>query len=226
MSNPCRGVTCWLGSNGVWYHTLNDVMCIVSAVNGLSKDLPCFEDVIRFLLIHLGEKLDRGGLKDTPFRVARAWKEWCSGYNHNPDEVFKHFEDGAAKYDEMVIVRDIPFYSHCEHHLAPFFGTTSIAYIPTGRVLGISKLARLTDIFSRRLQVQERLTNQIADTLMEHAQLKPAGVGVLIKARHLCMESRGIKQQGHQTITSALRGAILEKPAARAEFLNLTGNGK
>lgn len=161
----------------------------------------------------------RSGLKETPMRVAEAWEFWTSGYGIDPADVLKTFEDGAEGVDEMVVVKDLPFYSQCEHHLAPFFGTATIAYIPSGRVVGLSKLSRLLDVFARRLQVQERLTCQVADALTEH--LKPIGVGVVVKARHLCMESRGICKQGHCTITSALRGAFKEQPEVRAEFLQL-----
>lgn len=177
------------------------------------------EDNIRRLLQFVGEDSQRGGLLDTPKRVAKAWRYWCSGYEKKPEEVIKTFEDGAEAYDEMVVVKDIPIYSHCEHHLAAIFGTATIAYIPNGRIVGLSKLSRLADIYSRRLQVQERLTNQIADAL--DSLLSPKGVGVLIKARHLCMESRGICQQGHHTITSAVRGVMRTDPSARAEFLDL-----
>lgn len=177
------------------------------------------EDSIVRLLQYIGEDPTRGGLKETPARVVKAWRQWTQGYHIDPESVLKAFEDGAEKYDEMVIVKDIPVYSHCEHHLAAIFGTATVAYIPDGRIVGLSKLSRLVDVFARRLQVQERLTNQIADALQTH--LQPKGVGVVIKARHLCMESRGICKQGHQTITSALRGVLRTKPEARAEFLNL-----
>lgn len=179
-----------------------------------------FGDNIRRLLQFVGEDPDRGGLSETPDRVAKAWRFWCSGYDKDPKDILKVFEDGAERCDEMVVVKDIPLYSHCEHHLAPIFGTATVGYIPDGQIVGLSKLSRLVDLYARRLQVQERLTNQIADALETH--LKPKGVGVVIKARHLCMESRGICQQGHHTITSALRGVIKEKPDARAEFLDLT----
>lgn len=179
-----------------------------------------FSDNVRRLLQFIGEDPDRGGLKETPDRVTKAWQFWCSGYDKDPKDVLKVFEDGAERCDEMVVVKDIPFYSHCEHHLAPIFGTATMGYIPDGRIVGLSKLNRLVDVYARRLQVQERLTNQIADALEDC--LRPKGVGVVIKARHLCMESRGICQQGHHTITSALRGAVKEKPDARAEFLDLT----
>lgn len=177
------------------------------------------EDNIKRLLQFIGEDPERGGLRETPRRVAKAWAHWCSGYGKNPADILKVFEDGAEKCDEMVIVKDIPIYSKCEHHLADIFGTATIAYIPNGKIVGLSKLARLADMFARRLQVQERLTNQIADALEEH--LQPKGVGVIIRARHMCMESRGICQQGHHTITSALRGVLKDKPEARAEFMEL-----
>lgn len=161
----------------------------------------------------------RQGLRETPDRVGKAWDHWTSGYDQDPAAVLKCFEDGAEGVDEMVIVKDIPFYSKCEHHLADIFGTATVAYIPNGRVVGLSKLSRVVDIFARRLQVQERLTNQIADAL--HDNLEPLGVGVIIRARHMCMESRGICQQGHHTITSALRGNIKSQHETRAEFMML-----
>jgi GTP cyclohydrolase I len=133
--------------------------------------------------------------------------------------VLKVFEDGAEGCDEMVVVKDIPFYSKCEHHMADIFGTATIAYVPNGKIVGLSKLNRLLDIYARRLQVQERLTAQVADALMEH--LQPKGSAVLIKARHMCMESRGVRQQGHHTITSALRGVFKTESATRAEFMAL-----
>lgn len=161
----------------------------------------------------------RAGLVETPARVVKAWKHWTSGYGVDIGKLLKVFEDGAEGYDEMVIVKDIPFYSKCEHHLADIFGTATIAYIPNGKIVGLSKLSRLTDAFARRLQVQERLTCQIADALVEH--LDPKGVGVIVRGRHMCMESRGLCQQGHHTITSALRGVLKEDPLARAEFMKL-----
>lgn len=177
------------------------------------------EDNIVRLLEYVGEGTAREGLKETPARVLKAWDHWTSGYDKDPKDILKVFEDGAKEYDEMVIVKDIPLYSKCEHHMADIFGTATIAYIPDGRIVGLSKLSRLVDMFARRLQVQERLTAQIAEALNEH--LCPKGVGVVIKARHMCMESRGICQQGHHTITSALKGAIKTDERARAEFLAL-----
>ena len=139
-------------------------------------------------------------------RVTRAWQFWTSGYNQNPINVLKTFVDGAEGVDEMVVVKDLPFYSHCEHHLAAFFGTVTIGYLPNKRIVGLSKLGRLLQIYSRRLQVQERLTCQMADAI--NSSLNPLGCGVIVRARHLCMESRGICQQGHYTVTSALRGVF------------------
>jgi len=176
-------------------------------------------DVVTRLLQLIGEDRTREGLLETPARVVKAWKHWCSGYGKDPAKLLKVFEDGAEKYDQMVVRKDIPIYSHCEHHLAAIIGKCTIAYIPRGNVLGLSKLDRLADMFARRLQVQERLTNQIADALVEH--LDPIGVGVWISARHLCVESRGVASANSETITTALRGCIRDQDAARAEFLAL-----
>jgi GTP cyclohydrolase I len=178
------------------------------------------EQVIRALLIMVGEDPDREGLRETPARVVKAWQHWCGGYKQDPATILKTFEDGAENCgDELVIVRNIEFYSHCEHHLAPFHGIAHVAYIPDKRIVGLSKLARVVDVFAHRLQVQERLTNQIADAIQN--VLQPVGAGVIIEATHMCMCSRGVNKQGSTTITSALRGAIKEKPEARAEFLAL-----
>lgn len=172
-------------------------------------------------IIQLVEGPLRPGTKETPMRVAKAWEHWTSGYNMRAEDILKVFEDGADGYDEMVVVKDVPIYSKCEHHLADIFGTATIAYIPNGKIVGLSKLSRLADMHARRLQVQERLTHDIAEDLWTH--LNPKGVGVLVKARHMCMESRGICQQGHQTITSSLRGALKDQPAAREEFMSIAG---
>lgn len=191
---------------------------IVFPWEGSDVEASAEDNIIRLLQV-VGEDVKRGGLKETPGRVVKAWQHWCSGYGKKPEDVLKTFDDGAEGYDQMIAVVDIPVYSHCEHHMAAIFGTATIAYIPDGKIVGLSKLSRLVDIFARRLQVQERLTNQIADALQEH--LKPKGVGVIIKARHMCMESRGVCQQGHHTQTVALRGAMLEQDSTRAEFLSL-----
>ncbi|MAS67394.1 MAG: GTP cyclohydrolase I FolE [Pseudomonadales bacterium] len=177
------------------------------------------EDHIVRLLQYVGENPDRGGLAETPARVAKAWKEWCSGYDKDPADILKTFEDGAEGVDEMVVVKNIPFYTHCEHHMAPFFGTATIGYLPNKKIVGLSKLSRLLDIYAKRLQVQERLGCQVADAIMDH--LGALGCGVVITARHLCMESRGICKQGSETSTSALRGLFKDDPAVRNEFLQL-----
>lgn len=177
------------------------------------------EELIRGLLSYIGEDPDREGLKETPKRVLKAWKEWASGYKQNPADVLKTFEDGADGVNELVIVHNIPIISKCEHHLADITGHAHIGYIPNGRIVGLSKLARLADVFGRRLQVQERLTNQIADAL--EATLTPLGVGVLIRAHHGCMSTRGVKIHGSTTTTSAMRGVLLKEASARAEFLDL-----
>lgn len=178
------------------------------------------EDIVTRFLSFIGEDPTRGGLKETPARVLKAWREeWFSGYKKDPTEILKTFEDGAEKYDEMIVVKGIPIYTHCEHHLAPFFGEAVVGYIPNGKIVGLSKLVRLADIFARRLQVQERLTSQIADALMDVLGAK--GAGVILKCRHLCMESRGIQKPGTETITSVMRGAMFEQASARSELLSL-----
>lgn len=177
------------------------------------------DDIVTRLLQFIGEDVEREGLKETPARVVKAWKSWFEGYKLDPKSVLKSFEDGGEGYDEMLVQRNIPVYSHCEHHLAPFFGVAHIGYIPSGRIVGLSKLSRLVDVFARRLQVQERLTAQIADALSEALEAK--AVGVVLECRHMCMESRGVQRSGTTTTTSALRGLLKDSPQARAEFLSL-----
>ena len=179
------------------------------------------EDTVVRLLQFIGEDPKRGGLLETPARVLKAWKHWTSGYGADIKAILKTFEDGAERYDEMIVVRDIPFYSQCEHHLAPFFGTATFAYVPDKRIVGLSKMSRLVDAFARRLQVQERLTAQVVDAFM--TELAPKGAACLIKARHMCMESRGVCQQGSETVTSVLRGVFKDGPV-RNEFLSLARN--
>jgi GTP cyclohydrolase I len=176
-------------------------------------------DNITRLLQYVGENPKRGGLLETPSRVIKAWDEWCSGYGRDPAKALKVFEDGGEDYNQIVLVRDIPFYSTCEHHMATFFGTAHVGYIPNGKVVGLSKIPEVVDIFARRLQVQERLTNQIADAIWEH--LQPKAVGVVMSARHMCMESRGKKKAGSSTVTSALRGTMATELACRSEFMSL-----
>lgn len=176
------------------------------------------EDIGTRLLQYIGEDPTRGGLLETPKRFVKAWDFWTSGYRENVADIMKVFEDGGEDYDQMVLVRDIPVYSHCEHHLASIFGVAHVGYIPAGKICGLSKINRVVDLFARRLQVQERLTVQIADALQEH--LDPKGVAVQLKCRHMCMESRGVCQQGHSTITTALRGTFRDDLGARTEFLD------
>jgi len=173
----------------------------------------------RRLLESLGENPDRPGLLETPSRVTKAWKHWTSGYAMDPVELLKAFEDGAEQYNELIVVKNIPVYSHCEHHLAPFFGKATVGYLPNGKIVGLSKLTRLVDCYAKRLQVQERMTIQIAEALM--MALEPKAVGVVVKCRHLCMESRGIRTPGEETITSAMLGELQPNLALRTEFLAL-----
>lgn len=176
------------------------------------------EEAIRSLLLHVGEDPTREGLVETPARYLKAMQFWTSGNNQDPKEVLKLFDDGAEHYDEMVFQRNIPVWSLCEHHIAPFFGVVHIGYLPKTKIVGLSKLSRLVDVFARRLQVQERLTSQIANALMEH--LGASGVGVVMECRHTCMESRGVQKAGSVTVTSAMLGAMRNEPETRAEFLS------
>jgi GTP cyclohydrolase IA len=177
------------------------------------------EAAVRELLIAAGEDPDREGLRDTPARVARAYRELFAGLYTNPDEVLDKTFDEA--HEELVLVRDIPMYSSCEHHLLPFHGTAHVGYIPNeqGRVTGLSKLARLVDLYAKRPQVQERLTSQIADALVR--RLEPRGVIVVIEAEHLCMGMRGVRKAGSTTTTSAVRGQFRSSASSRAEALSL-----
>jgi len=172
------------------------------------------------LLASFGEDPERQGLLETPERVARAWAHWSRGYGEDPAQILKMFADGSERYNELIVVRQIPVYSHCEHHLAPFFGHAAIGYLPAGRIVGLSKLKRLVDCFAARLQVQERLTQQIAQSLVQH--LMPKAVGVILRCRHMCMESRGIAVPGEETVTSAMLGDLEQNNALRGEFLALT----
>ncbi len=181
-----------------------------------------FEALVRRELELLGEDPDREGLLRTPARVARALKWMTQGYGSSAKEVVGN---GIFKeeHDNMIMVRDIELYSMCEHHMLPFFGKAHVAYIPNGKIVGLSKIPRIVDVYAQRLQVQERLTEQIAEGLC--SVLNPAGVGVVIEAYHLCMMMRGVQKQNSKTITSALRGAFREDPKTRDEFLRLAHNG-
>ena len=175
-------------------------------------------EIVESLLVELGEDPDRPGLKATPDRVSRAMRELTNGYGVKPEEVVA----GAVfdqDYDEMVIVKDIAFYSLCEHHMLPFFGQVHVGYLPKGKVIGLSKIPRLVEVFSHRLQIQEQLTREIAEAL--NVTLVPRGVGVVIEARHLCMEMRGVETPGGHMMTSCMLGTFRRDPRTRAEFLDL-----
>lgn len=175
------------------------------------------EDLVRCILNLIDPKPAREGLKDTPKRVVKSWLELYAGYSQDPAEILSTvFEDGAC--DEMVVLKDIPFQSMCEHHMLPFIGKAHVGYLPKGRVVGLSKLARLVECYAKRLQIQEQMTAQIAEAIVAH--LQPRGAAVVIEAHHQCMSCRGIKKQGTTMITSAMRGAFREDQAARAEFLS------
>lgn len=173
------------------------------------------------ILLAIGEDVEREGLRETPDRVARMYAELCGGMYEDPKKHLKSVFTEA--YDEIVLLRDIPFYSICEHHILPFIGKAHVAYLPTGQVLGVSKLARLVDHFAHRLQTQERLTGQIADYLMEN--LNPMGVAVVLQASHSCMTIRGIKKPGSMMVTSALRGLFKRDARSRNEVLSLMHHG-
>src|SRR5271165_3564930 len=176
-----------------------------------------FEELVREMLVRLGEDPKREGLVRTPERVHKAFEHLTRGYKEDPDAMLKQALFSVT-YDEMVIVKDVEMFSLCEHHMLPFFGKVHVAYIPNGKVIGLSKIPRLVEVFARRLQVQERLTRQIADAIQE--AIAPQGVGVVIEARHLCMMMRGIEKQNSSTVTSAMVGCFREKET-RAEFLSL-----
>jgi GTP cyclohydrolase I len=189
----------------------------MSSENRTGVDTARIEKAVREILAAVGEDLEREGLKRTPERVARMYAELLGGMSQDPKE---HSERVfAEKYDEIVLLREIPFYSICEHHLMPFIGSAHVAYLPAGRVLGVSKLARVVDCFARRLQVQERLTDQIADFIMD--SLNPRGVAVVLEASHSCMTIRGIKKPGSVMVTSSLRGIFKRDPKSRSEIMSL-----
>jgi GTP cyclohydrolase I len=181
-----------------------------------------YVDLVAEMIRRLGDDPERDGMQDTPERVEKAMRFLTAGYHKSPEEAI-----GGALFEErhhnMILVKDIEMYSLCEHHLLPFFGKVHVAYIPDGQIMGLSKTARLVEVFSRRFQVQERLTEQIAQALWDVVQ--PQGVGVVVEAHHLCMMMRGVEKQNSATITSAMRGAFLEDPATRDEFLRLSMAG-
>lgn|SRR5689334_1443440 len=197
---------------------------LISALSDMEREAPAdpIAESMREILHRLGEDPDREGLLKTPERVAKSMRFLTQGYRQDVDKVL----NGAlfhVAYDEMVIVKDIEVFSMCEHHLLPFFGRCHVAYVPTDRIIGLSKIPRLVDVFARRLQVQERLTTQIAETIME--KINPQGVGVVIEARHLCMIMRGVEKQNSVAVTSAMLGLFRDCDQTRAEFLRLVRSG-
>ena len=181
------------------------------------------QDAVRTLIRWAGDDPEREGLLDTPKRVARAWKEYCQGYSEDPAQHLNRVFEEVGGYDEIVLLKDIPFQSHCEHHMAPIIGVAHIAYLPRDHVVGISKLARVLHAFARRLQVQERLTAEVADCIWDY--LKPQGVAVVIEATHACMTARGVRTPGVTMKTSRMMGVFREDEKSREEVLALMGVG-
>ncbi len=179
------------------------------------------EDAVRTLLRWTGDDPDREGLRDTPARVVRSYEDFFAGYGQNPVDILARTFEETDGYDEMVLLRDIRFESHCEHHIAPFIGRAHVAYLPNHRVVGISKLARLVEAYSKRLQIQEKMTAQIANTINQ--VLQPKGVAVVLEAAHQCMTTRGIHKPGVVMVTSRMLGAFRENPSTRREFLSMIG---
>ena len=177
-----------------------------------------YEEMVREMIVRLGEDPDREGLARTPERVAKAMQFLVKGYKDDPEALLRNALF-TVNYDEMVIVKDVEMFSLCEHHLLPFFGKCHVAYIPDKKVVGLSKIPRLVNMFARRLQIQERLTNQIASAIQQ--KISPLGVGVVIEGRHLCMVMRGVEKESSQTVTSAMLGSFKDNPKTREEFLSL-----
>jgi GTP cyclohydrolase IA len=177
-----------------------------------------FRDILRWI----GEDPDRDGLRDTPKRLVRAFREYFCGYDEEPEDVLRKTFEEVDGYDEMIVLRGVPFESHCEHHVAPIIGRAWVGYVPGRRVVGISKLARVVEIYAKRLQIQERLTAQIANTI--ESVLQPRGVAVVIKAAHHCMMSRGIRKRGTDLVTSRMLGCFRDQPMTRGEFLSLVNS--
>lgn len=180
------------------------------------------EAAVRTLLAWTGDDPTREGLLDTPKRVAKAFEEWFGGYDHDPEEYLGRTFEEVEGYDEMITLRDIRFESHCEHHLAPIIGRAHVAYLPTNKVVGISKLARVVETYAKRLQVQEKMTAQIANSIQK--VLQPKGVAVVIEAAHQCMTTRGVHKTGVSMVTSTMLGEFRRNPLTRREFLSIIGN--
>lgn len=192
------------------------------ATDDVTKERPTqaeAEDAVRVLLSWAGDDPTREGLLDTPKRVAKAYRELFSGYDLDAKDVLGTFFEEVGGYDDIILVRDIPFFSHCEHHMVPIIGKAHVAYLPNGRVLGLSKIARVVEIFGRRLQTQETMTAQIASAI--ETTLKPRGVAVMIDAEHMCMSMRGVQKQGSTTLTTSFTGAFKKDPAEQARFMSM-----
>jgi GTP cyclohydrolase IA len=194
---------------------------VKSSVESPTITSASFEELVREMIVRLGEDPTREGLARTPERVHRAYEHLMKGYKEDPEAMLKNALF-TVTYDQMVIVKDVEMFSLCEHHMLPFFGKVHVAYIPNGKVIGLSKIPRLVDIFSRRLQIQERLTTQIAETIQKAIQ--PQGVGVVIEARHLCMMMRGVEKQHSAAVTSSMLGCFRDEQETRTEFLSLIHN--
>ena len=182
------------------------------------------EDAVRVLLRWAGENPAREGLLDTPKRVVKAYRDWFSGYALDPDDYLQRTFEEVAGYDELIVLRDIEFESHCEHHMAPIIGRVHVGYLPDGKVVGISKLARVVDAYARRFQVQEKMTAQIADCIQR--VLQPRGVGVVVDGAHECMTTRGVHKRGVSMVTSKMLGSVRDDPRTRSEFLQFIGARK
>ena len=201
----------------------------MSSIDGPDEDDPRgkpavpehVSEAIRTLIRWAGDDPEREGLRDTPQRVARAWKEYCQGYDEDPARHLSRMFEEVGGYDEIVLLKDIPFQSHCEHHMAPIIGKAAIAYLPTDRVVGISKLARVLHGFARRLQIQERLTAEVAQCIWD--ELQPKGVAVVIEASHACMTARGVRTPGVNMVTSRIMGVFRRDEKSRQEVLKLMG---
>lgn len=192
-------------------------------IENTGVDLPAAREAVSKLLVAVGEDPDREGLKNTPLRVARMYQELLAGYHTDPEVMINEALFDIADYDQMVIVRDIEFYSLCEHHMLPFLGRVHVAYIPKGKVIGLSKIPRVVDMYARRLQVQERMTRQIADLLWE--MLEPLGVAVVVEALHMCSMMRGVRKHDARMTTSAMLGSFRTNSLTRQEFLDNISRG-
>lgn len=200
----------------------SDVKGMAASLNQTTKERPSRQEAeaaVRTLLLWAGENPDREGLQETPKRVINAYGELFAGYQQSAEDILGTVFEEVAGYNEPVLVKDIPFFSHCEHHMVPIIGKAHVAYLPDGKVVGLSKIPRVVDVFARRLQTQESITAQVADALHHH--LAPRGVAVLIEAEHMCMAMRGVKKQGSTTITATFRGSYQDDAVSQANFMRM-----